>query len=55
MFPAPILKKALGIGISYKGQRGPYGVSSEEFELAGAHNDVWKVRALLTGLFLMFL
>lgn len=55
MFPANLHKKALCVGISYKGQRGPYDVPPEDFELEGSHNDVWKVVDLLTGSFLFIL
>ncbi|KAF8586597.1 peptidase C14 [Ramaria rubella] len=48
MYPANPRKKALCIGISYKGQQGPYGVAPEDFELSGAHNDVQKIVDLLT-------
>lgn len=47
MFPAGLLKKALCVGISYKGQTGPGGTAARDFELSGAHNDVWKVHELL--------
>ena len=50
MFPANLNKKALCVGISYKGQYGPYKVLPKDFELAGAHNDVRKIIGLLTGL-----
>ncbi|KAF8531125.1 peptidase C14, caspase domain-containing protein [Gautieria morchelliformis] len=48
MFPANLHKKALCVGISYKGQRGPYGLPPKDWELEGAHNDVRKVIGLLT-------
>ena len=55
MFPANPLKKALCVGISYKGQTGPGGTAAKDFELSGAHNDVWKVYELLNReLFLKF-
>jgi len=43
------IKKALCVGISYKGQTGPYDSEPKDFELTGAHTDVAKVRELLTG------
>ncbi|KAF8524406.1 caspase domain-containing protein [Hysterangium stoloniferum] len=47
MFPASPRKKALCVGVSYKGQNGPYGQSADSFQLLAVHSDVGKVRKLL--------
>ncbi|GJJ15120.1 hypothetical protein Clacol_009395 [Clathrus columnatus] len=39
--------KALCVGISYKGQKGPYGMPANQFELSGAHLDALRVCKLL--------
>ncbi|KAF8524407.1 peptidase C14 [Hysterangium stoloniferum] len=46
MFPASPRKKALCVGVSYKGQNGPYGHSADDFELVAAHSDVDKLAAM---------